>query len=114
MIAVHVISMVAVTIASIIKGFMFLFNRHETYKKFDAISSKPSKILAITGIAAGVYIVITKFGGIVPMWLIFKLGFLIAGGTLFGMAEKRGNKIMLAAAMILLFLVIVQANVKFS
>jgi hypothetical protein len=89
MLAVHITSMVAITIASLIKGTLLLFNRKEIFKKFEAVTKKPNKVLTITGVLAGIYIVIFKFGSIVPMWLIIKLAILIAGGSLIGIARKR-------------------------
>ncbi len=106
--------MLATTLGALVKTILLWFNRKETFRKVHAVTSIPIKILLITGILAGIYIVVFKFGGIVPPWLIIKLSLFAIGGGLVIMAEKKENKYMLAVGAGMLIMVIVQAVVKFS
>jgi hypothetical protein len=114
MITLHITSLVLNTIGDLIKAILLLLNRKETFKKFHALTTTPIKILLITGILAGIYMVVNKFGGIIPPWLIIKLTLFAVGGGLTVLAEKKENKYLLTAGVMMLILVIVQANVKFS
>ncbi|MEJ0033292.1 MAG: hypothetical protein WDO15_24480 [Bacteroidota bacterium] len=113
MIAIHIIAMVSTTIAAFIKSILLFINKN-TFQKVHSATTKYIRILMIVGVGAGIYIIVTKFGGIVPIWLIIKLALFVVGGITVGQAEKRENKIMMLIGSLILLLVIVQANVKLS
>lgn len=114
MLVIHIIAMVSTTLAAIVKAFLLASNRLDTFRKVHRTTSNPVKALLIIGIATGIYIVVTRFGGIVPPWLIIKLGLFITGGLIVVQAEKRENKAWLVIGALLLLAAYAQANLKFS
>jgi|GEM_PF-5664419 len=111
MLTLHIIAMVSTTLGAVVKTFLLFFNK-ESFQKFQSVTKWPTTILLITGVLAGIYLVVTKFGGIVPPWLIIKLALFVVGGLMVSFSEKRNNKLMLVTGTLMLVLVIVQANVK--
>jgi hypothetical protein len=114
MLTIHIIAMVSTTVAAIVKTFLLLGNKTNTFRKIRSATGPYVKILLIIGASIGIYIVITKFGGIIPPWLVVKLALFVAGGLTVIVAEKKENKLALLMGTLLLILVIVQANVKFN
>jgi hypothetical protein len=114
MITLHIIAMVSTVIGALVKSILMLSNKMEAFRTVQAKTSIPIRILMIVGVLAGVYIIVSKFGGIVPSWLMIKLGIFIIGGLMVMMAEKKENKLWMTIGTALLLLVIVQANVKFN
>lgn len=110
---IHVIAMVSTTIGALIKSIL-LFINPEAFRKVNKATSIYIRVLMFIGVGAGIYIIVTKFGGTVPPWLIIKLAIFVIGGTLVGRAEKKENKALLLVGSLLLLLVIVQANLKLS
>jgi hypothetical protein len=111
MLTFHIIAMVSTTIGAVIKTILLFFSK-KNFLKFQAVTKWPTIILLITGALAGIYMVVTKFGGIVPPWLVIKLALFVIGGLMVSISEKRNNKTMLVIGTLMLVLVIVQANVK--
>jgi hypothetical protein len=114
MIALHIIAMVSTVIGALVKSILMLSNKKEAFRKVHAKTSMAIRILMIVGVLAGVFIIVTKFGGIIPPWLMIKLGIFIIGGLTVMMAEKKENKLWMAIGTAMLLLVIVQANVKLN
>lgn len=114
MLVIHVLSMVITTIAAVVKSLLLLIDRKVAFHKVQRTTGIPVKILLIVGVIAGVYVIVTKFGGIVPPWLIIKIAMFITGGIVVMISEKRENKYGLLIGTLILLLVIVQANVKLS
>lgn len=109
----HVISMLLTTIGAIVKTVLLLFNRTESFRKVQKATSLPIRILLVVGVAAGIYVVITQFGGIVPPWLIIKIALFIVAGMLIMYAEKKENKLLMLVSVVLFLLIIGEAIVKF-
>src|SRR5690349_13536662 len=107
MITIHIVSLVTTTLGALFKAILLWLDRKETFRKVHRVTTTPIKVLMITGISAGIYLVINKFGGIVPPWLIIKIALLIIGGMMVMMAEKKENKYLLSAGVAMLLLVIV-------
>lgn len=111
MLIIHIIAMVSTTLGALVKTIL-LFVNEQKFRKVQAVTKKPILSLVVIGVLAGVYMVVTKFGGIVPPWLIIKLCLFVVGGLMVSFSEKRENKIMLLIGTSLLILVWVQANIK--
>ena len=103
--------MVSTTIGALVKTIL-LFVNEQRFNKVQSVTKLPIMILLIVGAFAGIYMVVTKFGGIVPPWLVIKLTLFVAGGLMVSFAEKRKNKVMLTIGTSLLILVWIQANIK--
>ena len=113
MFTVHIIAMVSIALAAVVKTLLLLFNRKNTFRKVRSATGLYVKIFLIIGTLIGIYMVATKFGGIFPPWLTIKLVLFVAGGLIVMIAEKKENKVALSTGTLLLILVIVQANAKF-
>lgn len=114
MLALHIIAMVSTTIGAVIKAILLLLNRKETFRKVQSATTKPIQVLLITGILAGIYMVVFRFGSIVPPWLIVKLVLFATGGILVVIGEKKENRTVLIIGALILLLVWTQANIKIS
>ena len=113
MLTFHIIAMVSTTIGALVKTILLFINK-SALARFQSVTKWPTISLLVTGALAGIYMVVTKFGGIVPPWLIIKLALFIVGGLMVSIAEKKNNRAMLVTGTLLLLLVIVQANVKLN
>lgn len=111
MLTLHIIAMVSTTIGALVKTIL-LFVNENSFNKVQSVTKRPIISLLVIGILAGIYMIVTKFGGIVPPWLIIKLSLFAIGGLMVSFAEKRKNKLMLTIGTSLLILVWVQANIK--
>jgi len=113
MLTFHIIAMVSTTIGALVKTFLLFFDK-EKFSRFQSVTKIPTVSLLITGALAGIYMIVTTFGGIVPPWLVIKLSIFVVGGLMVSVSEKKNNKTMLIIGTLLLVLVIVQANVKLN
>ena len=114
MLVIHIIAMVSTTIAAVVKAILLLLNRTETFRVVHAKTSLAIRLLILTGVSAAVYIIVTKFGGVVPPWLVIKICMFITGGLTVMIAEKKENKWLILIGALLLVMVIVQANIKIN
>ena len=114
MLVIHIIAMVSTTIAAVVKAILLLLNRTETFRVVHAKTSILVRILIIVGVLAALYIIVTKFGGVVPPWLVIKICLFITGGLTVMIAEKKENKWFALIGALVLVLVIVQANIKIN
>ncbi len=112
MIALHIIAMVSTVVGALLKTILILLNKREAFRKVHARTSLAIRVLMVVGVAAGVYIIVSKFGGVVPPWLVIKLGIFVIGGLILMRGEKKENKLWMTVGTAMLVLVIVQANLK--
>jgi hypothetical protein len=113
MLTFHIIAMVSTTIGAVVKTILLFFSK-KNFIRFQSVTKWPIISLLITGALAGIYLIVSKFGGIVPPWLMIKLTLFITGGLMASFGEKKENKIIVAVGTLMLVLVIVQANVKLN
>lgn len=113
MLTFHIIAMVSTTIGALVKTILLFINKN-AFNRFQSVTKWPTISLLVTGALAGIYMIIIKFGGTVPPWLVIKLALFVVGGLMVSISEKRNNKVMLVTGTSLLLLVIVQANVKLN